>query len=678
MKFLKNKGRKLRTKEGDKGKKVGYTKSFRFKLSIILILTMLIPLLATNGYSLLKSYKILQKDVYMENLKSANHLKSEVDMVIDNIDFTVDMLSGSKFVQEMNPFLMNTTLDSAVDKNPYISEIYVMDTNGSQLYNSSGRLSNKENKKYFKKALEGNTYYSDVMISETTKKPIVIISKPVKKLGDIVGVISATLDFNKMNQLALKYSPGKSGDSFIVDKSGKVIVHPDEELIEQRYDANNIKPVSEVLKGKTDYTIYTHEGEEKLAAYTPVKDTGWGVIIQLPKKEAFSELQEQRNELIIAMIIAIIFGLIIAYILSIYITRPLKKVTEMMSYAAKGDLTHKITGKIVKGKDEFGQLARGFNDMVDSNKSILGKILSFGKELSNSSENLSEIVEQNSIAMEEVANGTTELASSAEKDSRSTEESTSLVKEVAKGSENVAENAESLNEVVMNTVNVAKKGSEMMAETSSSIEKNFESSKVIDDKMNTLEESTNNVGSIVDMIKDVSEQTNLLALNAAIEAARAGEAGKGFAVVADEIRKLAEDSSHSAEEITKILMMIQKEVKETSNIFKENNKSLVSVVEKTEKTSKQINDIVNNSEEALTAVEEIASVSEEQAAASEEVTSLMDRLLNSINNTASTTQQISASVEEQTASTQQIASMARDLSQMGNELRKMLNQFKID
>lgn len=178
----------------------------------------------------------------------------------------------------------------------------------------------------------------------------------------------------------------------------------------------------------------------------------------------------------------------------------------------------------------------------------------------------------------------------------------------------------------------------------------------VNEQMSKLEEDSNKIGEIIEVIDDIAEQTNLLALNAAIEAARAGDQGRGFAVVADEVRKLAERSGEATKQITKIIKGMQDNTAQSV-------KAVEDGVVASQKTGEAFEHIMAMVNETAHKVTEIAAASEQQAAQSSEV-------LGSI-------ESISAATEEAAASSEETASTAQSLAQLAEELNSSVSIFKI-
>lgn len=650
---------------------------FRLKLSIVFVLLIVVPVAATSYYFLNTNTTYMRNDVYNDNLKIAQDFNNQIETLLDSSISYMRMLATLPQVEKMNPEEMDQYLQKAVESYPLISQIYVMDESGMQIYKTSGELGDRSDRDYFQKAIKGEENFSDVIVSRSTGDSIIVIALPIKNNSEVVGVMGASMDLAYLSEYIAGIELGEGGYAFIVEKTGKIIAHPEKEKVMEMEDVSALSPVQEVIKGEKGYTQYSYEGDTKLAAYVPVEKTGWGIIVQVPTAVAFAEITEQKSKVVNILIITALCGLLVSYGMGSYITNPLRQIVKNIDRASQGDLTTLVEGKVLNLKDEFGILARSFNTMLTSNSDTIGKINEAVQELSNSSLNLKEIVEQNTIAMEQVSTGINELSSSALQNAEETSKGNEAIEQVAKGADEVARNTVKLNEVVQNAATIAREGAVMMNTTSQAIDVTAQKAEEIHLKMNNLEEAAAEISNFVGIIINIAEQTNLLALNAAIEAARAGESGRGFAVVAEEIRKLAEESSLSAEKITKSVEKIKGEVISTTGVFNNAQENLQDVVSKTKMTQEKIEGIVTNADNALLAVEDIAAISQEQAAALEEISSMMAILLNSITETAGTTEEMSASTQEQTASLEQINSMAQELSSMAARIQEAVSYYKI-
>jgi methyl-accepting chemotaxis protein len=332
------------------------------------------------------------------------------------------------------------------------------------------------------------------------------------------------------------------------------------------------------------------------------------------------------------VVAAVVLLTVVGIAITNMITRPVKKLQELMSRGEAGDLT--VQGDY-NSKDEIGQLNRSFNGMLAAFKDTVSRILAAADSVSASAQQIS-------ASTEEIASGSTSQA-------RSAQTMNELFKELSTAIDSVARSAEHASELSNKTMELAQEGGTV-------VNTSIRGMDVLNQQMSRLEEDSNKIGEIIEVIDDIADQTNLLALNAAIEAARAGDQGRGFAVVADEVRKLAERSSEATKQITSIIKGMQAN---TLQSVKAVGEGVVS----SQKTGDAFETIIKMVSESNHKVLEIAAASEQQAAQSSEV-------LYSI-------ETISAATEESSASSEETAAAAQSLAQLAEELNSTVSVFKI-
>lgn len=314
--------------------------------------------------------------------------------------------------------------------------------------------------------------------------------------------------------------------------------------------------------------------------------------------------------------------------------------------AAQGDLT--VTAPEYEGA--LGELSRSFNMMTEGLRTLTEKMSEVINHLSSASSEIE-------VTAQQQASGSTEQAASVS-------EVTSAVNELATNAKEVARAAESVSESANDALDKARKGQDAVEDVVVGMEEIKEVTYGNAQKIMTLEEKSQEIGSILAIIDDIAEQTNLLALNAAIEAARAGEAGKGFAVVAQEIRNLAEDVRSSTKDIAGKIKEIQTAV----------NSSVMA----TEESQKRTEDEARIIKEAGARLAEIGQLTEHTADLAMQISGAVQQQRSASEQVVQTMNEVSEVARQSALGSQESVRSAQDLATMASELKEMISKFKLD
>lgn len=376
---------------------------------------------------------------------------------------------------------------------------------------------------------------------------------------------------------------------------------------------------------------------------------------------------------IIIVLIILLFAIGILFIRSIM--RPINKLVEINQRVAEGDLHVDLID--LQRKDEVGILATSFNRMIENLRRMVSQIQGVSQNVNSQSEELTQSSEEVSLGAEQIASTLEQLSSGAENQAHLSNEISKLIEEL---NGQIRESNHEGERLSISSKEVHELSDNGKVQIEQSVEQMKEITAVVTDsveKIKGLNQKSQEISTLVDVIQNIADQTNLLALNAAIEAARAGESGKGFAVVADEVRKLAEQVGSSVVEITAIISGVQnetqmvvelletgyhkvesgnKQIQISKSHFESINLAMTDMLERIKNVTANLRKIAANSDKVSQHGEEVAAASEQAAAGIEES---------------------SATALQQSSTMQEISGSAENLSHLSEELNEMIKFFKL-
>lgn len=360
-------------------------------------------------------------------------------------------------------------------------------------------------------------------------------------------------------------------------------------------------------------------------------------------------LENQTIILYGALCIVVISLCSIAYLFTGFyfsVNNNIKHLQDAALRLARGDLSTQVH---ITCKDELLNIAESFNTVSKEFNTLISELVSNSEQLASASEELSLVTSETTVGVNEQQLQTQQVATAMN-------EMTSAVQEVAKHGVDASKATQQASEEATTGKTVV---DEVIQSITNLAQEIISSSEVI----NAVDSSSENIGTVLDVIKGIAEQTNLLALNAAIEAARAGEQGRGFAVVADEVRTLAGRTHDSTQEIEKMIEQLQEGAKKAVNHMEQSRENAILTVSKAsdaEESLDKITQAVNTVNDINTL---IASAAEEQSAVAEEV----NRNINLISSIA----------DQSAVSTQQIADSSNELAQLASNMKSRTGRFKL-
>lgn len=480
---------------------------------------------------------------------------------------------------------------------------------------------------------------------------------------------------------------GANGYFFVLDENGNTLMHPTKEGANMWdvQDSTGTKFIQETITTAINgggFTYYEWPLPNDPDSIKPKityseQDANWGWIVA--SSTYMLDFNKKSNEIFYSMVItvgiAVIIGLLIIWLFTNSMSRPISKVTAQMKEMANGNLSQEDL--VIRTKDEVGELAKAMNVMKNGLTQIIHNVSNASEQVSSQSEELTQSANEVTEGSEQIASTMEQLSAGAETQANSATNLSEMMKDFLEKIEESYEKGESISESSNEVVSMTQEGQALMTQSVDQMEKINRIVRSAVDKVQGLDQQTQDISKLVQVIEDIAEQTNLLALNAAIEAARAGEHGKGFAVVADEVRKLAEQVSTSIGDITSIVSSIQtesknvveslessygevesgtKQIRLTGETFEKMNQSLTEMAYSIQSISENLREVSDNSKEMNRSIEEVASVSEEAAAGVEEA---------------------SASVQQTSSSMEDISNSAEELAKLAEQLNEQVKQFQL-
>jgi methyl-accepting chemotaxis protein len=379
-----------------------------------------------------------------------------------------------------------------------------------------------------------------------------------------------------------------------------------------------------------------------------------------------------------SMVVGLIIGSLVSYIvIQINVTRPLKAVEEHIIELAQGNFSIEVPQTIRRKKDEFRTIAKAFNHMQTAVAEIITIVSQQADEVGFSSTSLVKTSDDMAVSSQDLSTTMQQVAEGAVNQSQYLQNIIESLDVLNQSIESTHLELNRVNDEVANTEKTAQTGSkelEMMVSHVNEVQSSF--NQVIN-MIEHLSSSIAEISGITNIISGISEQTNLLALNAAIEAARAGEQGKGFAVVAEEVRKLAEESKRSTDNIISLIQSVNnnsEKVISTSKLVDDAISNQVESISSTEKTFdhiltsvKSMLPMIQSVNQSMDSIEDAQNIVAEKATSANNITS----------DNSAATEEAAASSEELSASSQEVSSTAQMLESIVNDLKVAVQKFNV-
>ncbi|MBS7690440.1 methyl-accepting chemotaxis protein [Pseudomonas lalucatii] len=446
----------------------------------------------------------------------------------------------------------------------------------------------------------------DIDIDQSSRQPTLFINQRVAVGGKTLGVAGLGFSLGAMSEMIRDFRFGEAGRVYLVSADGRVKVHPESAFNDSRELSQLVGAEAAAgLLGKSREALrFERDGATFLAIAQPLQALDWLLVSEIPEAEIYAEARQAMfTSSLIGVAVALLFlGLVV--LLARGLVRPIRQVTAALVEigGGGGDLTRRLDES--RG-DELGDLARGFNRFIASQRSLIGDVLATSERLRGAVGQVAQVVEN--------------TAGRAGRQQEMTDMVATAVHEMGLTVQEIARNASSAAQASHEARDEAQQARQVVGQSIAHIERMSTDIGGAAEAVGELANQVASIDQVLAVIRGISEQTNLLALNAAIEAARAGEMGRGFAVVADEVRTLASRTQSSTDEIQEMIQRLKQGAETAVSSMHAGQAATGTGVQASQRTGQSLGAITEQVERISDMNTQVAAATEEQSSVTEEI-----------------------------------------------------------
>jgi len=519
-----------------------------------------------------------------------------------------------------------------------LTKLQITDLDSKVLFSTPNEYTGATRKQLVKAALKDGKIKGGIELDDNNEL-VSVLAFPLFMRGKGIG---AGIYIKSLDDALADFKLNDESEIIILSADGKILKATNQELYSNlKLDIPELDQ-KVVQVAKTSDAVYS-------VAIQPIFDSQNNAIARLVSIKDYTQSYATQQRFNIGSYIVVVLVILLAMAaLYFYMNRslkPLQSLGDTLHEIAQGDLAHEVQ---VTSNDEIGKLQSAMKATVDQLRDMMKEINLVTEQLNSSANQMSSIADTTNSGVIRQQSETDQVATAIN-------EMTATVQEVARNATEAASAA-----TTADTDSI--KGKEVVDVTIHSIDNLASGIDKAATVINKLEAESNNIGTVLDVIKNIAEQTNLLALNAAIEAARAGEQGRGFAVVADEVRTLASRTQSSTQEIEKMIEQLQVQASDAVAVMNDSQTRASESVEQARNAGTSLDAI-------STAVSTINDMNMQIATATEEQSAVTEEINNNIVN-------ISQIAENSTEGAKQITDATNELNQLALNLQALVGRFK--
>lgn len=683
-------------------KEIGFFSSLRFKMT----LAFFIPVLMVIGLGIMSYSGASTALISSFEASTTSTIKSTADyfeLIISNLSTasydTVTSMTSRNYYGKLYKYdayeegivakALKTEIESRKTGNKFIKNIVFSTNYGEQMstvVETQESVYEQFSQTELAKAVDQKDiiyvgYHNEVdQLMGTGDYAFSVIRKAYNKAFAQIGYLIVDADYSQISNTLASVDIGENSILAFITPDGREISYcntgeAENDSLSQDYIVNSTFYSDVLTREENEGSEYVDfNGQQYLLIYNRFGYDGFMIVSLIPKSFIISDAKSIARTTTITVIITGIVVIVTGLFFSIKISRNIKEVMKGLANVAEGYLTTEVK---VKSKDEFMVLCDSTNTMIKNMRDLLNKANQVSYSVREASEsvanNATELLEETTAitnSINEVENGVVLQANDAEN-------CLIIMDNLSKKIEAVTENTNKIAHIADNTKGIVSDGIVTMDELKNKVRATSDITAQVITDIEQLDEASGSIAKIVGVINDIADETSLLSLNASIEAARAGDAGRGFAVVADSIRKLADQSLESVNEIRAIVDKIQTQTVETVTTAKQaelivssQEEALKNTVDVFHSIDFHVSGLADNIIEITNDINEIDSAKNETLSAIESISAVSEE-------TASAVTEVNAAAERQLEAVEKLNRESNELINNSGELVESINLFKI-
>lgn len=668
-------------------------RSIRTRLVLTISLMSVVTLLAISGIVGFMSYSIISSENNSKLIKTSESNSNEINgWLLVQGQIVTEIVDSITNQDNLDKNQILTYLEQKTKANPYAADVYLGFSDKSFL-DGAGWVPPADydctSRGWFKSAKEnGGLTYGAPSFDMTTKQMVTVISMPILKDGNLIGVVGVDVLLGTLNEIVQKSVKTADSYAFLLDDQDNVMIHVNQDFLPKEDKASNIKELLGVTSGELAANNDTgkiarlkdYDGKNRYFIISDISSTNWKFGIAIMDDAYMQPVKRLLATLFICSIATIVIAFIVSLVLGSRISKPITQLTEVIKKQAELDFTmDDQIGKsqYLKRNDEIGVMTKALMGMSQNLRQFIINTSDTANQVSATARELTTNAQQSAAAAEEVATTVSEIARGATDQAVSTEESSKKLLELGELIDRDKQHIGKLTDASGTVIRLVDEGLTLVGDLSNKTKANSEAAGIVYNSILKTSASSEKISEASNLISAIANQTNLLALNAAIEAARAGEQGRGFAVVADEIKKLAEQSTVSTKTIDSIVSILRQDAVTAVEKMKEADMLVKDQEESVLQAEKKFNEIADAMQIAGNAVGILAESRTRMEAGKSGISNNILSLSAVAQENAASTQQASAAMEEQTASIEEMAGASKELSNITVKLQNHIQRFKV-